>query len=135
MKKPVAEMTTLERWTVFFKYTPDKEKRELVNEIIKVEEGIAMAGQVLLNISKDEEERARIISEYKYIVDLQSKTVNARREGLEQGRQEGLERGMKRGVKQTARNALGTGMDTDTISKITGLTHGEIENLRNSLLL
>ena len=127
MKKPVAEMTTLERWTVFFKYTPDKEKRGLVNEIIKVEEGIAMAGQVLLNISKDEEERARIISEYKYIVDLQSKTVNARREGLEQGRQDEKV--------EVARNALGTGLDTDTISKITGLTHSEIENLRNSLLL
>jgi predicted transposase/invertase (TIGR01784 family) len=80
-RKPVAEMTSLERWAVFFRYTPDKEKRELVNEIIKSEEGIAMAGQVLLNISKDERERARLTSEYKFIVDHQSKVVDARRAG------------------------------------------------------
>jgi predicted transposase/invertase (TIGR01784 family) len=43
-KKPVAEMTALERWAVFFRYTPDKDRRELVNEIIEIEEGIAMAG-------------------------------------------------------------------------------------------
>ena len=27
-QKPVAEITALERWAVFFRYTPDKEKRE-----------------------------------------------------------------------------------------------------------
>lgn len=47
-QKPVADMTALERWAVFFKFTTDKDKRKLVNEVIKSEEGIAMAGQVLL---------------------------------------------------------------------------------------
>ena len=74
-------MNALERWAVFFRYTPDKEKRELVNEIIKHEEGIAMGAQVLLSISKDERERARLTSEYKFAVDLQSKTVDAKRAG------------------------------------------------------
>jgi len=32
--KPVEEMTPIERWAVFFRYTPDKEKRGLVNELI-----------------------------------------------------------------------------------------------------
>ena len=98
-----------------------------------------MAGQMLLNISKDEEELARIISEYKYIVDLQSKTVNARREGLEQGRQEGLERGleqgMKQGIKQTAQNMLADGEPIEKIMRYTDLTRKEIESLRNSFLL
>lgn len=52
---------------------------DLVNEVIKSDEGILMSGQVLLHISKDEQERARVTSEYKYVVDLQSKTVDARR--------------------------------------------------------
>jgi len=39
-----------------------------------------MAGRELLKISKDENERARMISEYKYITDTQSKVVHARRE-------------------------------------------------------
>ena len=70
--KPVKEMTKTERWASFLMYTADKSKRELVNEILSAEEGIAMAGTVMLTISKDEIERARLESEYKYIVDLQS---------------------------------------------------------------
>jgi len=115
-QKPVAEMTALERWAVFFRYTPDKDKRELINEIIKSEEGIAMAGQVLLNISKDEEERARLISEYKFAVDLQSKMVDARRDGSD-------ERAIK-----IARNALQKGISIEDVIDITGLTRDEVEN-------
>jgi predicted transposase/invertase (TIGR01784 family) len=114
-KKPVAEMTALERWAVFFRYTPDKEKRELVNKIIEIEEGIAMAGQVLLTISRDERERARLTSEYKFAVDFQSKTVDAKRAG----------------IKLVAQNAIGMGMDTDTIIKLTGMTYDEVDGLRS----
>ena len=117
VRKPVAEMTTLERWTVFFRYTPDKEKRELVNEIIKFEEGIAMAGQVLLTISRDEKERARLTSEYKFAVDLQSKMVDARR-------------AEKRDI---ARNLLNVGDSIDKIVMVTGLTREEVDNLCTTL--
>ena len=113
-------MTALERWAVFFRYTPDKGRRELVNEIIEVEEGIAMAGQVLLNISKDERERARLTSEYKFAVDLQSKMVDAERGGRYQQ------------AKETVRNALSMNMDTDTIIKLTGLTYKEVEDIRRA---
>ena len=119
-KKPVAEMTALERWAVFFKHITDKEKRELVNEIIKLEEGIAMAGQVLLNISKDEAERARLTSEYKFAVDLQSKMVDARRD----------ERKIR--DREIAENALMMNMPISDIVRLTGLTVEEIESLRNA---
>jgi len=116
-KKPVAEMTALERWAVFFRYTPDKEKRELVNEIIESEEGIAMAGQVLLHISKDERERARLTSEYKYAVDLQSKTVDARRAARLDEK------------KDIARNFLRMKMSAEQIAEGTGLTLEEVKQL------
>ncbi|MDR1092239.1 MAG: hypothetical protein LBL79_14305, partial [Prevotella sp.] len=61
-------MTKKERWAVFFRYSADKEKRGIINEILRREEGIAMAADVLLTISKDEIERARLESEYKYEV-------------------------------------------------------------------
>jgi len=48
-----------------------------------------MASEVLLEISRDEEERARLMSEYKYQLDIQSKLVHAKREGREEGREEG----------------------------------------------
>jgi predicted transposase/invertase (TIGR01784 family) len=44
-----------------------------------------MASQVLVNISRDEHERARLLSEYKYIVDTQSKVVQAERDGIREG--------------------------------------------------
>ena len=90
---------------------------ELVNEIIKVEEGIAMGAQALLNISKDERERARLTSEYKFAVDLQSKTVDARRDGI------------KDGIRQVARNLLGAGDSVEKIITVTGLSREEVEGL------
>jgi GNAT superfamily N-acetyltransferase len=121
-QKSVTEMTALERWAVFFRYTPDKDRRELVNEIIKVEERIAMAGQVLLNISKDERERARLTSEYKFAVDLESKIVEARREAT---RDQSI---------TIARNLLETNLPLDQIAKVTGLTQDEIEGLHTTVV-
>jgi hypothetical protein len=43
-----------------------------------------MAGEVLLTISRDEIERARLMSEYKYELDTQSKVVQAKREGRQE---------------------------------------------------
>jgi hypothetical protein len=59
-------------------YLRDKSKRGIINEIIKHDEGIAMASQVLMTISRDEVERARLLSEEKYILDTQSKVVHAK---------------------------------------------------------
>jgi len=79
-KKPVKEMSEQELWAVYFRYLTDNSMREKINEIIEHEEGIAMASEVLLEISRDEAERARLNSEYKYQLDMQSKLVHAKRE-------------------------------------------------------
>ncbi|GMO58780.1 MAG: hypothetical protein Ta2G_18790 [Termitinemataceae bacterium] len=44
-----------------------------------------MASEVLISISRDEVERARLTSEYKYVVDHQSKMVQAERRGRAEG--------------------------------------------------
>ena len=119
-KKPVTEMTALERWAVFFRYTPDKDKRELVNEIIEIEEGIAMAGQVLLHISKDERERARLTSEYKFSVDLQSKMVDTERRVRSEERTE------------FARILLRRNRPLEEIMEDTGFSEEYIESLRTN---
>jgi predicted transposase/invertase (TIGR01784 family) len=80
VEKPTGSMTAPEHWAVFFRYLTDRSKRQKINEILEQEEGIAMASEVLMTISKDEVERARLMSEYKYAVDTQSKVVHARRE-------------------------------------------------------
>jgi predicted transposase/invertase (TIGR01784 family) len=88
VEKPVLEMTAQERWSVFFRYITDTTKRQTINQILECEEGIAMASQVLQTISRDEVERARLMSEYKYVTDNQSKLVQARRVGHAEGRVE-----------------------------------------------
>jgi len=50
-----------------------------------------MASEVLLTISRDEVERARLISEEKFQLDLQSKMVYAKREGEKRGEKKIIE--------------------------------------------
>jgi predicted transposase/invertase (TIGR01784 family) len=107
-KSPKA-MTAPEHWAVFFRYLDDKTKRQKINEIVQLEEGIDMASQVLMTISKDEVERARLESEYKYEVDTQSKVVHAKRE--------------------VAKKALAKGSTPEYVADITGLSLDEIRRL------
>ena len=81
-------MSAQESWAVYFRYLTEKRKRSKINEILEREEGIAMASKVIMNISKDEVERARLLSEYKYELDTQSKLVEAKREGIYEGQKE-----------------------------------------------
>jgi predicted transposase/invertase (TIGR01784 family) len=78
-----------------------------------------------MSISKDEVERARLMSEYKYVVDTQSKVVQARREGERKGRQEG-ER--KKAI-AIARSLKAMGDSPEKIERVTGLSPDEIAKL------
>ena len=91
--KNIDEMNSQERWAIYFRYSSDKSKRKEINRIIELEEGIAMASEVLKSISKDEKERFRLLSEYKYQLDAQSKLVHAEQKGLQKGIQKGIQKG------------------------------------------
>ncbi|MCL2043740.1 MAG: Rpn family recombination-promoting nuclease/putative transposase [Treponema sp.] len=127
-EKPIDEMTVSERWAVFLEYLTDRNKRSTINAILEQEGGIAMANQVLMTISRDEHERARLESEFKYQMDMQSQLVTARREGKLEGKIEGkLERDKE--LMENARNALAEGIPIAHIQKITGLDMETIEQL------
>jgi predicted transposase/invertase (TIGR01784 family) len=120
VEKPVMEMDVKEEWAVYFRYLKDKDKRWKINEIIEREEGIAMASQVLITVSKDEEERARLFSENKYILDRQSELVTAKREGRAEGRKEGRQEGIVIGEqkgRQEIINMLKSGKSPEEIIK------------------
>jgi predicted transposase/invertase (TIGR01784 family) len=89
VKKPVKEMNARERWAVFIRYMTDSGKRTIINEILAEEEGIAMAGEVLLTISQDREERIRLVSEYMAAATAEANIYDARQEGWEEGKEEG----------------------------------------------
>ena len=57
-------------------------------------------------------------------------------EGIKEGMKEGVEKGIKQGFKEgiltTAINLLANGIDIDFISKITGLSADEIQELKEN---
>ncbi|MCL2130238.1 MAG: Rpn family recombination-promoting nuclease/putative transposase [Treponema sp.] len=97
VKKPVSAMSARDSWAVYFQYLTDREKRMKINEILEQEEGIAMASEVLINISKDEIERARLTSELKYELDTKSQLIYAEQKGYIKGEQKGEQKGERKG--------------------------------------
>jgi predicted transposase/invertase (TIGR01784 family) len=117
VEKSVGEMTLAELWAVYFRYLTDRSKRAKINEIIAAEEGIAMASEVLITISKDEIEQARLMSEYKYELDMQSIRVEAKREERREN------------TAEIARNARQLGIPVEQIARFTGLSEQQINEL------
>ena len=120
LKKPVGEMTDLEKWAVFFRYAGVSAHRETVNKIIESKEVLQMAGNLLMSISQDERERAVFRSRRMFQTDLQSDMATAE------------DRGEKKGRIAIAKNMMKRRRPIDEIIEDTGLTREEVENLRNS---
>jgi signal transduction protein with GAF and PtsI domain len=108
LEKSADEMSGKELWAVFFKYLNDKKKRRKINEIIERGEGIAMASELLMRISKDHAERLLDLSEEKFQLDIQSKMVTAERKGIQKGREE---------VRQEINDLLRSGKSPEEIIK------------------
>jgi predicted transposase/invertase (TIGR01784 family) len=137
VEKPVEEMTISELWAVFFQYLTDEEKRSKIIEIINREEGIAMAVEILSNITKDEVEYARLSNLIKSELDWRTGIYEAenkgrsegRNEGLIEGRNEGLIEGQNKASLDIARNLKGMGLSISQIAEVTGLSPETIAQL------
>ena len=77
LRKPVDEMTDMERFSVFLRYAENPEYRDVVNRVIESREGLAVAGEVLMGISKDERERAIFRSRRIALADQESNMITA----------------------------------------------------------
>lgn len=145
LKKPVDDMTDLEKWSIFFKYANKRRYRRIVNRVIESKEELQMAGELLMNISKDERERAVLRSRRMYQTDLQSDLATAedrgerrgmhkgRQEGMRKGRQEGMRKGRQEGMRKStlefARALKADNVPIEKIIQYTGLSKNEIEDL------
>ena len=128
VEKPADEMSLSEKWAVFFEYLTDEGKRDKINEIVKTEEGISMASEVLMTISRDEEERERLLYEESQLMAYYSDLEYAIDEGIEKGREGRREEELKEAIER-ARNALAEGIQVDIIHKLTGLDLETIKSL------
>ncbi|MDR3170872.1 MAG: hypothetical protein LBU17_04495, partial [Treponema sp.] len=119
-QKPVDDMTTAESWAVYLRYNADEAKRGLLEAISAKDKGVAMAQEAFLTVSRDERERARLLSEYKFAMDLQDRMITAREEGWEEGIElgtaKGIELGTTRGQSQVL-DLLRQGLSADEIER------------------
>ena len=133
LKKPVREMTSLEMWPVFLRFAPDPKYRELINEIMKQKEAIAVATEVLTTISQDEHERARLRSRRMFETDMVSNLLTAEErgriaghaEGMKEGMKEGLVEGMEVALTEVIRRMKADGMSIEDVARYTQLTVNE----------
>ena len=136
--KPVDQMTELDKWAIFLRYAHEKEYREKVNEIIAAKEVLQMAGEVLLNISKDEREQAVFRSRRMYETDLLSNlaTVEDRgvARGMELGRVKGRTEGMEWGTMKSIRSLMDNmGLPFDRAMRILNVPEEEGPKYRELL--
>jgi predicted transposase/invertase (TIGR01784 family) len=128
VKKSVEQMTDMDRFAVFLKYAANPDYREIVNRVIDSREGLAVAGEVLMSISKDERERAIFRNRRIALADLESDRVTME----EIGRAKGHAEGRAKGRADVARNAIQMDMPIDAIIKLTGLTREEVKAIRDA---
>ena len=122
LKKPVETMTDLEKFSVFFEYAANPTYRDTVNKVIESEEVLTVAGNLLMNISQDERERAIFRSRKKFQMDIASNIATAEDRGK-------AERNVEIARKLLQRNS----MTIAEIAEDTGLTTEEVEDLKKQL--
>jgi predicted transposase/invertase (TIGR01784 family) len=122
LKGSTEGLSLLEQWSLFFRFAPEPEYRELINNIINQNKEIGMAATLLMEISQDEHERARLRSRRKAETDRYSDMATAELRGEMRGE-------MTKALK-IAKDMLADGVDADTVAKWTNLTVDDILRLK-----
>ena len=131
MEKPVEEMTDLEKWSIFLRFASDASERETVNKVIESKEALQMASELLMSISKDENERAIFRARKKARMDRASDLATAQEIGERRGIEIGERRGEHNSRVEIARRMLRRNRPVEEIAEDTGLTAEEVEALKN----
>ena len=113
----------LTKWVDFLTNPIDLEKKTFEDEDIE------KARKTLNYISSNKEERLII----EKIVEGRNDYYSAKNIAREEGREEGKIEGLKEGKIEIAKNMLKEGLDIILISKLSGLTIKEIEDINNNL--
>jgi predicted transposase/invertase (TIGR01784 family) len=100
--KPVVELTDTEMWALFLQYANDENKQQLIQEILKRQEGIKMGSEVLNDISTDHDQWIQYFLRMKAEIDEKSRIRYAETIGHAKGHAEGLAEGHAEGNRERA---------------------------------
>ncbi len=109
----------LEAWLYFINHP----ESELVEELEKIEIEIKEAKAELIRLSGNKKERERY--------EKRRESLFNKLSALDSAREEGIEQGLKQRNIEIAKNAIKTGLDNNTIVKLTGLSLKEVAELRD----
>jgi hypothetical protein len=89
-EKPPEALSGQERWGLFLRYAAEPERLNLVNRLLEIEEGIAMAGEAILQLPKSQIEEMQRISREKFVIDQRQARHDLERaqQALKQAEQE-----------------------------------------------
>ncbi|MBQ4378762.1 MAG: Rpn family recombination-promoting nuclease/putative transposase [Treponema sp.] len=130
--KPVNDLTKLEKWGLFLSYADDESHAKYIDEIIHSDGGLMNAKASLCSVSQDEILWATQNSIDTARRDYNTAMYNYKMQGLEAGRQEGLQLGIQKTKLEAAQNALELGLSLPQISKISGLSIEEVQELAHN---
>ena len=135
MNKPADKLTPLEMWSVFLRYAPDEQHRKYINQITSHKEEIAMAANLLMEISKDERERAIQRSRRMYETDQISNLLTAEARGEARGLEKGLAQGMAQGIDSTLAviKGINNNVPLERIALEAGLSMDEVLKIKSGL--
>lgn len=117
--KSINELSKFERYCILLMADTKEEARTLAGEDLVMKK----VSRKLENLSSDED----MIGLYNAEIEEEKIRLSMREEGIKEGKIEGI----KEGIIITAKNLLQMNIDIKTISKATGLSIEEIENLKN----
>jgi len=119
--KSVETLTPIEMWSTFFMFASKPKYRNLINNINEMKEEIAMASALLMEISKNDHERALYLSRKKAQMERDSDLLTVE--------ERGWTRGLKKGKVEVALNMKKNGMPVEIIAQLTTLPVREIKKL------
>lgn len=114
--------TALDRWASFLKKAHQYDKDTLPKELSK-DAAIEKAFESLTTLSLDKNEREIYEARLKWLRDEDG--------ALKKAHEVGQQEGMQKGIQKTALNMVKEGFSVDTISKVTGLSVIEVEQLKS----
>ena len=137
LPEELKEEDSLLLWAKFI----NAERKEEFDMLAEKSPYINSAYQHLQVISQDKEKRLEYEAREKAVRDHNQMMKEARergmqegmREGIREGMQEGRREGRQEGIIEVAENFIKLGLGTAEISKGTGLSENEIEDLRNKM--
>ena len=99
-----------------------------------------MAANVLREITQDEHMQAKRRSQRKYETDMANNYLvgvgvgraEGEAKGIKKGRAEGVKKGKIEGILTVTKKMLNEEVPVEMIIKVTGLSHREVEQIRNS---